>query len=328
MKKILGLAFLALCTAAFTEVDSQYFLNRNILTNPGFENGKTTWTDTSSSTFNLISGPSSMYGNNSAIWSGTTAGQSLRSNSYTISQGLYGKTCLGHLSYRGGASTLTAEVLNGANSVLVNQSLLASGTISNDLSMYFPCPSAGTMKIGVKTNTTNSTSVILDDFYLGSFVGTSVLSTKASWAGYHASDCAWATASVAFTDPADDAACTFTQLSNTGMGTVSSTGAKSPGITFTPPRIGTYLVTVNIFSTTQIGSNYNAATITDGSNVELGTEGSALQNGGMFLSGILNVTSLSAQTVKIRVSVSGGTGTFGVSAAGNNASLSWTITEL
>lgn len=167
MKKLLIPLLLASATAfGFTDVEKQQAFLQNILNNPGFENGKSSWT-LSGGTLSLTSGTgTSLYGRASAIWTPSAGSQSLRSSLYTLSQGLYGKQCLGEVAYKGGASNITLEVLTSANSVLGAVSLIAStnGTVAQ---APFVCPTNGSFKIGMRTNSATTTSVILDNFYLG-----------------------------------------------------------------------------------------------------------------------------------------------------------------
>jgi hypothetical protein len=134
-----------------------------------------------------------------------------------------------------------------------------------------------------------------------------------TWSGYHDSDCSWSTASTSLADPSDDASCTFTQVTNYGFGTVSSSGSKAPGITFTPRRLGVHMIIATFQAATNSAGARTQAQMTDGSNNELDANSCVMGAGSAYcpftMVGFLNVTSLTSQTVKLRFATS--TGTFG-----------------
>lgn len=66
--------------------------------------------------------------------------------------------------------------------------------------------------------------------------------SPASWSGFHAGNCNYTTTSTTVVTPTDDATCTFTTRTNRNFGTVATQGASKPGIVFTPPKVGRYLV--------------------------------------------------------------------------------------
>lgn len=63
-----------------------------------------------------------------------------------------------------------------------------------------------------------------------------------SWSGYHDNTCAWSSTSASYAAFSADASCGFTETYNRNFGTVTSTGSKTPGVTFTPTRAGRYLL--------------------------------------------------------------------------------------
>src|SRR6185312_12571922 len=63
-----------------------------------------------------------------------------------------------------------------------------------------------------------------------------------SWSGYHDGTCSWSFTGSSFADPSDDGTCAFVERNNSNFGTVTSFGAKKPGIVFTPSRAGRYYV--------------------------------------------------------------------------------------
>jgi hypothetical protein len=134
------------------------------------------------------------------------------------------------------------------------------------------------------------------------------------WSGHFSGGaCGWSNSS---TTPADfpNATCTFNQDTNQNFGTVSATGATTPGITFTPNVPGYYWVCASPFLQPNNSSLATAAVyLTDGSNNELnrGTARSPGSANGLGSSvqvcGIVNAPSTSPTTVKLRGNTSTGT---------------------
>lgn len=146
-----------------------------------------------------------------------------------------------------------------------------------------------------------------------------------TWSGYHDADCTWSTTSASLADPSDDGSCTFTQVTNYGMGTVASSGAKAPGITFTPKRLGVHVIIATLQAQTNSTGARTQLQMTDGSNNELDANSCIMGAGSAYcpftLIGLLNVTSLSSVTVKIRFATS--TGTLGTTQV--QRAISWKI---
>lgn len=169
-----------------------------------------------------------------------------------------------------------------------------------------------------------------------------VASTPAYWSGYMSNDCTWSSTTTSFADPSADATCTCVQLQNNGMSTVSTdaasctsgagtSGSRTPQIKFYVPRAGVYKITAVWGIISSSGGGTNAIQMTDGSNVLIGSEqaGSNASPNGLMSVGFLSASTVTQYTVKQRVYVTGGTGTFGANfgAPSNNMVLFWTIEE-
>jgi hypothetical protein len=101
-----------------------------------------------------------------------------------------------------------------------------------------------------------------------------------------------------------------TQIQSIDFPSVSLAGA-SAGWTFTPTRIGVLQISAQVQVIASTASN-STVIIADGSNVALSAGAvSNMQNSGetqtVTVVGFLNITSLSAVTVKIRASITSGT---------------------
>jgi hypothetical protein len=159
----------------------------------------------------------------------------------------------------------------------------------------------------------------------------------ASWTGYHDQTCAWTntTTASAWTSPSADASCGFVEVMNNNFGTVASTGSKTPGITWTPQKTGRYSVCVSGSLSDGVSSTGIFARLNDGSGTMLDQwngNGSSVTNtqSGFKLCGIVNATSITAQTAIIqilRATASAGTENLGTGSQGTS-SLFWQIFAL
>jgi len=147
-----------------------------------------------------------------------------------------------------------------------------------------------------------------------------------SWSGYHDTDCSWTTTSSTYADPANDASCTFTQKTNSNFGTVTTAGASTTGIVWTPKKTGNYYVCTDTTFRNTVSTATLGAQLTDGSTV---IAGPSLQNSsvngadqGLSFCGIYNVNSLSSVTLKLQFKIN--TGTLTVNGT-NGTRTSWTI---
>lgn len=99
-----------------------------------------------------------------------------------------------------------------------------------------------------------------------------------------------------------DASCTFTQQTNTNMGTVTTAGASLPGIIFTPAKAGRYLVTSTFSAHATSTIQTFAVRLTDGTTVY--DEGECYSSGNtrclITLTALVNATSTSAVTLKLQ----------------------------
>lgn len=157
--------------------------------------------------------------------------------------------------------------------------------------------------------------------------------TAMSWSGFHAGDCAFARTSTSFGDPTADATCTFTQLTNTNMGSVTSAlsgSDKLPGIVFTPKTTGTYRVCSTFIADNSAVGVTVRARLTDGSTVFSSnghTPGGNNYEGSMTLCGDIVATSTDPLTVKLQTASASSTVTIsGIDGVINTAN--WSIVAL
>lgn len=167
---------------------------------------------------------------------------------------------------------------------------------------------------------------------LASQIAVKADTTAMSWSGYHAgSDCSWARANTAYGDPTADATCTFTELTNTNMGAVTSAlsgSDKLPGIVFTPRSVGKYEVCAS-FVVRNSAIQVSRVQMVDGSGNQLdsnaGTHAQVNYDLPFRLCGQLNVSSVSSQTVKLQTASATGTVTIQGFTSANVQSVTWSI---
>lgn len=169
-----------------------------------------------------------------------------------------------------------------------------------------------------------------------------VSSTPGMWSGYHDVDCNFARSSSTLGTFTADGSCTFTELQNVNFPTVSSTGSKTPGITFTPTATGRYLVMAQFSCGMTTGAvayeSHTCGLSTDGSTIDTNAfVGKQAESGGGAASAvqsdsiatIINVTSLSAVSWQfLGKSASGNTLNILAPASGYGRPINWTVIYL
>lgn len=152
----------------FPNADKQFLEIKNLLLNPGFEQSLSKWDKFGTVGSSLNTTPQTLFvanGAASASYDATVTGQYLGSSLVTIPAGLFGKTCLGKFSYKGGDSSLTYQIVDGTGTVLGSSVLTVQARYS-DGNVSFSCPTSGSFGVRIAA-TGNAAAVYLDDFYLG-----------------------------------------------------------------------------------------------------------------------------------------------------------------
>lgn len=144
----------------------------NILSNPGFEFGKTGWKN--SGGFFGITAPSNvstLFGKQSAQFSAVASGNYLESNAKPVPSGLKGKSCMASISYLGSDENYYLTVMDGTSTELINTEsrvTLSAATKKITEAVYFTCPSSGSIKLRIQATSTGVVSYF-DEMYLGEF---------------------------------------------------------------------------------------------------------------------------------------------------------------
>lgn len=136
----------------------------NILTNPGFENGKSKWT-ASGGTFTVTTTAANVgAGTTGGSWDASGA-QTLTSAQATLPAGLYGQVCHVSTLYKGGDTNLTLQAIDGSSTVLASKVLNASTNFAV-VGVDFICPTSGTAALRISAGA-NAAIAYFDQAFLG-----------------------------------------------------------------------------------------------------------------------------------------------------------------
>ena len=153
--------------------------------------------------------------------------------------------------------------------------------------------------------------------------------TPANWSGYQTVSSGCSTTSATYADPSACTGIALTQLVNRNFGTVTTAGSSLPGITFTPPRQGNYLICAHVqLSTTLIATD--SVRLTDGTNILNQGKSvtiSAAGDGSVTVCGTEPYTGTGAITVKLQLAASTSTAAIVNGVASTSSAIDWDITE-
>lgn len=221
-------------------VQSQYLLHKNILGNPGFENGTNGFsgggTVTGTTTFANVGS-----GKNAALWT-VTGPASILSPSFTIPAGAYGRAGILQCHMKTSSTSLTLSAYNG--SAIQSIAIPASSTFV-DIQMLFNLPTSGSIQYQLSNSAGGTQTLYFDDCYIGAMAPTPGLWGTIS-VPIGTASCTWSITSPGstYTSYSTVSACSSAM---TATGNASTTGL--PGIVFSnglPP--GTYQVFVQSLS--------------------------------------------------------------------------------
>lgn len=154
--------------SAQTAIPDQQQPVLNILTNPGFENGKYGWTASGGATATANTTAKGI-GNYGYDWDSNSAAQTLVSASVTIPAGLYGKNGLAYCNIKvpSGSATHTITVNDGTNDLVTAQTLTSYSTGHVIQPITFTMPSSGTIRLKLTSVASNEPEIYIDSCYIG-----------------------------------------------------------------------------------------------------------------------------------------------------------------
>lgn len=172
--------------AALTNVDKQELAYKNLLGpfNGGFENGLSSWIPSTAAHLTVsTSGSNLLVGGGSGVWDAAASNDTLRSKAVTIPNGYYGVNCEASvlLLVPSGTATHTLQAYDGTN-VLVSGTVV-TGTTPKRNTVYFPCPTSGTIAIRILANA-NEPALGVDEAYIGIARDIGNISNVTEWSTY------------------------------------------------------------------------------------------------------------------------------------------------
>jgi len=173
MKKFLRLllvpflVYSSLANATLNEVDKAYVTTRNILSNPGFELGKTGWTASGGTFAIVVSGSNLLVGSNSVTWDSGATSQTLTSTAVTIPNGLKGRIGIGWCSFQTPSGTATHKIQAYDGTNVLSEGTIVSATAPVKSGVEFTFPTTGSLSLRVISVASDEPLIAVDECYLG-----------------------------------------------------------------------------------------------------------------------------------------------------------------
>jgi len=166
--------------AQLSQIQRSELRDNNLLGpfNPGFENGKQYWVNTSG-TF-AITTTSTLIGSGttSGQWTAAGSGNTLTSKSTTVPAGLFGAACQASILHKGGDANVVLEAFDVTTSTALGQLTLAAATNYVLDVIPFICPAAAD-SINLRLRATAASALFdLDSAFLGTPAFTGIVSTS------------------------------------------------------------------------------------------------------------------------------------------------------
>ena len=166
--------------AQLSQIQRSELRDNNLLGpfNPGFENGKQYWVNTSG-TF-AITTTSTLIGSGttSGQWTAAGSGNTLTSKSTTVPAGLFGAACQVSILHKGGDANVVLEAFDVTTSTALGQLTLAAATNYVLDVIPFICPAAAD-SINLRLRATAASALFdLDSAFLGTPAFTGIVSTS------------------------------------------------------------------------------------------------------------------------------------------------------
>ncbi|MGZ6369105.1 MAG: hypothetical protein ACXWPM_00090 [Bdellovibrionota bacterium] len=136
-----------------------------LLSNGDAESGSLPWVNSGAGTY-AIESSTPLHGKKSFKWTASGSSDSLTSEQEPVPPILYGQSCSATIYYKGGSSNVSLQVINGSSVVLQTKALTAS-TGAIPASVYFLCPSSGTIALRLLASA-SAPLITFDDGFLGS----------------------------------------------------------------------------------------------------------------------------------------------------------------
>lgn len=307
MRLLIGLLFV--CSTAFaalTDVDRAEITPKNILVNSGFESGRGSWVASGGTAVAVTSGSNLLVGRGSVTWDSSSASQTFCSSLVPVPNGLKG---------RNGLARVLAQVPTGAatHNVVVNDGTsdlatvaITSSTTPQTSSLNFIFPSSGSVRLCLRSVSSDEPLIALDDMYVGAADNLTNVS-QAEFVGSVryavTTNCVWSTTSSSYANFAADTDCPTATVA----GQASAPATKIPAITFASLPPGEYLFIANgYFVSANAGTAANMAwQFSDGTNAFGNGSSSNLVSAGSAITGRVQYTTVQSNvTINLQAKTS------------------------
>lgn len=316
MKFITALLLLSSSAYGLNDVDKAQVWQKNLLVNPGFENGKSNWTASAGALSIANSSSYSsfwMTGKTSVIWNASASTQTLSSSAVTIPQGLYGKNgvvaC--KIVVPSGTATHTLEAYDG--STVLGAVTVSAGTTPTYNYVNFIFPSSGTIRARLQAQA-DEPAIGIDDCFQGDaseinltnisqaqFIGSAYIATTSLCTG-------WTRTNTALGAVASDTDCPGPTVEfNPGPGVIQTTDTDLPKFTVNNLPPGYYRVVMKFRSTRAAGTTI-AAAINDGTTTsgQATGQGSSGESSDFTIEGFFTYTSAGNRSFELYIASASG----------------------
>ena len=147
------------------DVNKQHTEHKNLLKNPGFENGRSSWTPSTAAHLTLTTTDAEVgAGSTAASWDPVANNDTLKSETLAIPAGLYGRNCLFSFLYEGADTNIIAKITNGTDTI--NSESLSTQATHARQNLSFVCPSSGNLQVEFIADA-NGADTNIDSVYVG-----------------------------------------------------------------------------------------------------------------------------------------------------------------
>jgi microcystin-dependent protein len=270
VKILLALLVATTASAQLTDTTRQEIYHKNIITNPGFENGKAGWSASGGDTFTLVSSTTKKHlGKSYVTWDSAGASRIFTHSAVTVDAALAGTNglCEYRLSVPSGTATHLIRVYDGTNVLVSNTITSSSTTTTQQLNFIFP--SSGTVQCQLVSVAADEPSLSIYEAHMGR-AGNLTNVSQATFIGSAyfpaTSNCTFTVTSATFAALTDSDCPGPTVELNPGPGTIQTTDANATTVTVNSLPPGIYKVSFRGGVFTGSANPTNALAISDGTN--------------------------------------------------------------
>ncbi len=165
--------------AAPKETDRQFmdFKGRNVLENPGFENGLAKWANSGGTKFELDQTTEGI-GSSSLEWDADLIGDTVSSTIKAVETGLLGRSCQAEINYlwAGTDDHYSLQVWDGSSEIAESLIKATAAAVWETHTLFFTCPTSGNWQLRIYAENASATEIRFDNAWLGSLKDASAIS--------------------------------------------------------------------------------------------------------------------------------------------------------